>query len=88
MKLELKTQNDDNYKSFFAFLFMFIIISFLIILSNVSIKLGRISRNYEVNYLCKLLIFEKSAINFKKLSNLTNQSSKQKIWDLCREIVK
>ena len=88
MKLELKTQNDDYSKSLLSLFFLFTIISFLIILSNLSIKLGRMSRHYEINYLCKLLIIEKSAINFKKLSNLTNLSSKQKIWDLCREIVK
>ena len=88
MKFEVKTQNDDLLKSsFFVFLSM-TIISLIIVLSNISIKLGAISRYYEINYICNLLTIEKSSLNFKKLSNLTNQNNKQKMWDLCREIVK
>ena len=88
MKFEVKTQNDDLWNSSFSFLLIFALLSLIIILANISIKLGTISRNYEINYLCKLLIIEKSSNNFKKLSNLTNETSKQKMWDLCREIVK
>ena len=88
MKFELKTQDDDLSKSFFSVFFAFAILSLIIILSNISIKLGTISRNHEINYLCKLIKFEKSSIYFKKLSKLTNQNTKQKMWDLCREIVK
>ena len=88
MKFELKTQDDDPSKSFFSFFLAFAIISVIIILSNISIKLGSISRNYEINYLCKLIKIEKSSFYFKKLSKLTNQKTKQKMWDLCREIVK
>ena len=88
MKFEVKTQNDDLLKSsFFVVLFMSII-SLIVVLSNISIKLGAISRHYEINYLCNLLTIEKSSLNFKKISNLTNQNTKQKMWDLCREIVK
>ena len=88
MKFEVKTQNDDLLKSSFSVLLSFAILSFIIILSNISIKLGAISRHYEISYLCNLLTIEKSSLNFKKLSNLTNQNTKQKMWDLCREIVK
>ncbi len=88
MKFEVKTQNDDISKLSFSVLFAFFLISFLVVLTNISIKLNAISRHYEINYLCNLLTIEKSSINFKKLSNLTNQNSKQKMWDLCREIVK
>ena len=88
MKFEVKTQNDDFSRSSLTFFLAFVFLSFVIILSNLSIKLGTISRNYEINYLCKLLTIEKSPKNFKKLSKLTNQTSKQKIWDLCREIAK
>ena len=88
MKFELKTQDDDHSKSFFSFFFAFAILSLIIILSNISIKLGKISRNYEINYLCRLILIEKTSSNFNKLSKLTNQSNKQKMWDLCREIVK
>ena len=88
MKLEVKTQNDDFLKSSISFFLTFVVILFIVILSNISIKLGTISRHYDINYLCKLLTIEKTSKNFKKLSKLTNQTSKQKIWDLCREIAK
>ena len=88
MKFEVKTQNDEVWKSSFSFLLSFVLLSFLVILSNISIKLGTISRIYEINYLCNLIAIEKSSFNFKKLSNLTNQTSKLKIWELCRELVK
>ena len=88
MKFEVKTQNDDLWKSSFSFFLSIALLSFLVVLSNISIKLGAISRHYEINYLCNLLTLEKSSVNFKKLSKLTNQNTKQKMWDLCREIVK
>ena len=88
MKFEVKIQNDDVWKSSYSFLLSFALLSLIVILSNISIKLGNISRNYEINYLCKHLTIEKSSLNFKKLSKLLNQNNKQKMWDLCREIVK
>ena len=88
MKFEVKTKNDDLWNSSLSFLLIFALLSFIVILSNVSIKLGTISRYYEINYLCRLLTIEKSSLNFKKLSKLTNLNTKQKMWDLCREIVK
>ena len=88
MKFEVKTQNDDIWNSSLSFLLIFALISFIVILSSVSIKLGTISRYHEINYLCRLLTIEKSSLNFKKLSKLTNLNTKQKMWDLCREIVK
>lgn len=88
MKLEVKTQNEDLWKSSFSVLLSIALFSFIVVLSNISIKLGAISRHYEIKYLCNLLIIEKSSLNFKKLSKLTNQTTKQKMWDLCREIVK
>ena len=88
MRFEVKTQNDDFSKSSFSLFLASVFLSFIIILGNISIKLGTISKHYEINYLCKLLIIEKSSSNFKKLSKLTNETSKQKMWDLCKEIVK
>ena len=88
MKFEVKTQNDEIWKSSFSFLSAFALLSFIVILSNISIKLGTISKYHEINYLCRLLTIEKSSLNFKKLSKLTNLNTKQKMWDLCREIVK
>ena len=88
MKFEVKTQNEDLWKSSFSFLLSMALFSFIVLLSNISIKLGVIAKHYEIKYLCNLLTIEKSSLNFKKLSKLTNQSTKQKMWDLCREIVK
>ena len=88
MKFEVKTQNDDLWKSSFSVLLTIALFSFIVVLSNISIKIGAISRHYEIKYLCNLLTIEKSSLNFKKLSKLTNQTSKQKMWDLCREIIK
>ena len=88
MKFELKTENDNLSKSSIVFFLSFVILTLIIILANISIKLGAISRSYEINYLCRLILIEKTSTNFNKLSKLTNQTTKQKIWDLCREIVK
>ena len=88
MKFEVKTEKDDLSKSSILFFLSIVIIALIVILTNISIKLGTISRNYEINYLCKIILFEKTSSNFKKLSKLTNQTNKQKIWELCREIVK
>ena len=88
MRFEVKTQNDDFSKSSFSHYLAFVFLSFIIILGNLSIKLGTISKHYEINYFCKLITIEKTSLNFKKLSKLTNQTTKQKMWDLCREIVK
>lgn len=87
MKLEVKTDNHDISKSSFSFLLSFAILSLIIILANISFKLGSIARFYEINYLCKLLIVEKTSSNFNKLSKLTKQTTKQKMWDFCKEIV-
>ena len=87
MRFEVKTQNDDFSKSSFSFYLAFVFLSFIIIFGNLSVKLGTIAKHYEINYICKLLIIEKSSSNFKKLSKLTNETSKLKMWDLCREIV-
>ena len=88
MKFEVKTENDNVSRFSFSAFLGFVILSLIIILTNISFKIGSISRHYEIKYLCKLLIIEKTSSNFDKLSKLTNQNTKQKMWDLCREIVK
>ena len=88
MKFEVKTQNDEIWKSSSSVLYSVAILSFIVVISNISIKLGTIARHYEINYLCKLVTLDKSSRNFMKLSKLTNQNNKQKMWDLCREILK
>jgi len=59
-----------------------------IILCDVAIKLGIISRNHKIEYNCRLLSVEKSKPNFKKLSRLSNLKSKQLIWEFSREVIK
>ncbi len=88
MKFELKTEKDNFLKQFYSVFIFFVSITIITILANISLKLTSIAKFYEINYFCKLLSIDKSSFNFKKLSKLSNEQSKQKIWDLCREIVK
>ena len=88
MKFEVKTENEDYSKSFSYFFRTFFMLAMIIIFCDVALKLGIISRYYQINYFCGLLTVEKSSSNFKKLSRLSNLKSRQKIWDFCREVVK
>ena len=88
MRFELKTENENSSKLFSHFLAISFIFTLIIILCNIAIKLGIISRNYQIEYNCKLLTVEKSKPNFNKLSRLSNLKSKQRIWEFCREVVK
>ena len=88
MRFEFKTEKQDYSKSFLSLFFTIVTTSFLLIIVSISIKLGKISKYYEINYLCKLLTIEKKTFDFKKLSKLTNETNKQKIWNLCQEIAK
>ena len=88
MKFELKTENEKYSNSFSNVIRTIFFISFIIIFCDLSLKLGNISRHYQINYNCKLLSIEKSATNFKKLSRLSKLKSKQRIWDFCKEFVK
>ena len=88
MKLELKTENENHSKSFVYVLRALFKLSLIIVFCDTALKLGIISRNYQIEYNCKLIAVEKSKANFKKLSKLSNLKSKQKIWEFCREIVK
>ena len=89
MKLELKTENENenSSKSLRDVIFTVLFIMITIILCDLSLKLGHISRNYQINHICRLLIVEKSSSNFQKLSRLSNLKSKQNIWEFCKEIV-
>ena len=88
MKFELKTENEKNSNSFSNVIRTIFFISFIIIFCDLSLKLGNISRHYQINYNCKILFIEKSPTNFKKLSSLSKLKSKQRIWDFCKEFVK
>ena len=88
MKFELKTENESYSKSFSNLFFTVSILAILIIFCDVALKLGIISRHYQIEYNCRLLSSEKSTTYFKKLSMLSNLKSKQRIWELCKEVVK
>ena len=88
MKFEFKTENENYSKSFLNVISTFFKLSLIIILCDIALKLGVISRSYRFEYNCKILSVEKSKPIFKKLSNLSNLNSKQKIREFCREFVK
>ena len=88
MKFELKTENDNHLKLFSYLFRSFFIFALIIILCDIALKLGLISRHYQINNNCILLSVEKSSSNFEKLSKLSNLKSKQKIWEFCREVFK
>ena len=88
MKFELKTESEHYPKSISQFFGIVFFITLIIILCDIALKLGIISRNHIIEYNCKLLSVEKSRPHFKKLSRLSNLKSKQQIWDFCREVIK
>ena len=88
MKFELKTENENYSKSISQFFGIALFITLMIILCDVALKLGIISRNHKIEYNCRLLSVEKSKPHFRKLSRLSNLKSKQQIWEFCREVIK
>ena len=88
MKFELKTENENDSKSISQFFSIVFFISLIIIFCDVALKLGIISKNYKIEYNCRLLSVEKSKPHFKKLSRLSNLKSKQQIWQFCSEVIK
>tara|TARA_B100000886_G_scaffold86822_1_gene56998 strand:- start:126 stop:398 length:273 start_codon:yes stop_codon:yes gene_type:complete len=87
MKFEFKTENENFSKLFSQFFRMVFFLTLIIILCDVALKLGIISRNHKIDYNCRLLSVEKSKSQFKKLSRLSNLKSKQQIWEFCREVL-
>ena len=88
MKFELKTENENYSKSFSLFFGVVFLFTLFIVLCDVALKLGNISKNHQIDYSCKLLSVEKSKLHFKKLSRLSKLKSKQQIWELCKEFIK
>tara|TARA_Y100000589_G_C27104369_1_gene609440 strand:- start:572 stop:838 length:267 start_codon:yes stop_codon:yes gene_type:complete len=88
MRFEVKT-DQARFSENFYLIYLIIIFTFIsILITFLSVSLGKISKYYEIKYLCKLNFVEKSTSNFNKLKKLTNQINKQKIWDFCKEINK
>ncbi len=84
MKFEIKTdQNRFSDKLSLSFAIL-IIIFFAFLFANISFNVNKLTRYYEINYLCRLIMVDKSQSNFKKISKLT-RLRKQNIWNFCRE---
>ena len=88
MKFELKTENENNTRLFSNVFKSVSILVLIIFLCDFAIKLGIITRQYQINYFCRLLSVEKSSSNFKKLSEISSLKSKQKIWEFCKDFFK
>ena len=88
MKFELKTEKENYSKSVSQFFGIIFSLTLIIILCDIALKLGIISRNHKIEYNCRLLSIEKSKPQFKKLSKLSNLKSKQQIWEFCKEVIK
>ena len=88
MKFELKTEKENYSKSFSQFFGIVFFLTLIIILCDVALKLGIISRNHEIEYNCRLLSVEKSKPHFKKLSRLSKLKSKKRIWEFCTQVIK
>ena len=87
MKFELKTENENNSKSTSQFFSIVFFITLIIILCDVALKLGIISRNHKIEYNCRLLPVEKSKSHFKKLSRLSNLKSKNKFGNFAGKLL-
>ena len=87
MKFELKTENENYSKSFSMFFKTFFVFSLIIIFCDVAIKLGIITKHYQIENNCRLLSVDKSKSYFGKLSRITKLKSKQKIWEFCKELI-
>ena len=88
MKFELKTEKENFPKSFRNLYRIIFSLALIIIFCDVALKIGIISRNYQIDFNCRLLTVEKSKSNFKKISKLSNLKSKQRILDFCRVVFK
>jgi len=88
MKFELKTEKENFSKSFLQFFSIFFFLTLIIILCDIALKLGIISKNHKIEYNCRLLYVEKSKPHFKKISRLLNMKNKQQIWEFCSGVIK
>ena len=85
MRFEIKT-DQNRFSDKLSLTFAISIITFFaVVFTNISLNINKLISYYEINYLCRLILVDKSQSNFKKLSRLTKQLKKQKIWEFCRE---
>ena len=85
MRFEIKNDQNRFSDKLSLSLAISIITFFAILFTNISLNINKLSSFYEIKYLCRLILVDKSQSNFKKLSKMTKQLKKQKIWDFCKE---
>tara|TARA_Y100000589_G_scaffold38331_1_gene32067 strand:+ start:138 stop:404 length:267 start_codon:yes stop_codon:yes gene_type:complete len=85
MRFEIKTDQNRFTDKLSLSLGISILIFFAILITNIALNINKLSNYSEINYLCRLILIDKSHSNFKRLSKLSKQFNKQKIWDFCRE---
>ena len=86
MRFEIKTDKNRFSEKFSLLIGISLITFFSIIFTNIALNINKLTRYYEIKHLCRLILVDKSQSNFKKLSKLTKQLKKQKIWEFCREL--
>ena len=87
MRFEVNT-DVQKFSNISSWSFLLIVITFFIFLTNISINLNKITRNFEIDYLCKIILVDKNSSNLKRLYRLTGLKNKQQIRDLCQEFKK
>ena len=65
MKLELKTDNENSFNAFSHFFKTISILVLIIIFCDVALKLGIISRHYQILYNCRIIYVDKSKSSYK-----------------------
>ena len=64
---------------------LFGLITFIIFLTDLSLNLRKMARNFEIDYLCKIILVDKKSSNLRKLYRLTGLKNKQQVRELCQE---
>ena len=86
MRFEVNTDQSRFSKYLSEIILVFTTLFFGLLFLDLVFSVRKISRYYQTNYLCKLVIVEKSADNFKRIGSIIKQKNKQKIWDFCKGI--
>ena len=86
MRFEVNTDQNRFSKYLSEILLVSTTLFFGILFLNLVFSVRKISRYYQTNYLCNLIIVEKSTDDFKKIGSIIKQNNKQKIWDFCKGI--
>ena len=86
MRFEVNTDQNKFSKYLSEILLVTTTLFFGILFFNLVFSVRKISRYYQTNYLCNLVIVEKSTDDFKKIGSIIKQKNKQKIWDFCKGI--